>query len=238
MDIIDQYITQKEDQLYRKLATVTDPEIRQLVSDLNSLKRTKEILRQPEASVSLPLFQNGNGNSAASVPQMTQGDAAIAAIKRAGKPLHVDAILRALPDFGAKATKQTLVSVLLKDRRKRFVRTAPNTFDVRPSVVDNEVDTGTINSAVGIIRANSRSQLPAGFSLIESIKRLLPELNGEFSQPIVYDLLCKKYPDAAPFIQKASIAAMLGKLAERDLIEVTDKGYGSSPRKYRRKGVN
>jgi hypothetical protein len=236
MDIIDQYIAQKEDQLYRKLATVTDPEIRQLVSDLNTLKRTKEILRQSESpEQSLPLFQNGNGNSAASVPQMTQGDAAVAAIKRAGRPLHVDAILKALPDFGAKASKQVLVSVLLKDRRKRFVRTAPNTFDVRAS--DTETHNDSSSTGLGNGQSKSRSRLPAGFSLIESIKGLLPELKGEFSQPVVYELLCNKYPEAAPWIQKASIAAMLGKLAEREFIEVTDAGFGSNPRKYRRKGV-
>jgi hypothetical protein len=233
MDIIDQYITQKEDQLYRKLAAVTDPEIRQLVSDLNSLKRTKEILRQSmTAETRLPLFQAANGNGSTPAVAMTQGDAAVAAIKRAGGPLHVDAILRALPDFGAKATKQTLVSVLLKDRRNRFVRTAPNTFNVRSS----DSETGkAVNTALASVHANPRSRLPAGFSLIESIKGLLPELRGEFSQPVIYDMLCKKYPEAAPAIQRASIAAMLGKLAEREFIEVTDKGYGSSPRKYRRK---
>lgn len=237
MEVIDALISRVEAELLHKLASVSDPAIRQLVSDLNSLRRTKEMMRGAGPTRdALPLFQNGNGATVnAPTPQMTQGDAAVAAIKRAGRPLHVDAILKALPDFGAKASKQVLVSVLLKDRRKRFVRTAPNTFDVRLAETEPSI---AVNSALNSVPSNSRSQLPAGFSLIESIKGLLPELNGEFSQRVIYDLLCKKYPVAAPFIQRASIAAMLGKLAERGFIEVTDMGYGSSPRKYRRKGVD
>lgn len=72
-----------------------------------------------------------------------------------------------------------------------------------------------------------------GISLIGSIKSLLPQLNGaEFSQPIVYDKLVTLYPNAAPFIQRASIAATLTKLAKDGLIEETYPGRGNDPRRY------
>lgn len=82
--------------------------------------------------------------------------------------------------------------------------------------------------------SRKRNSLPKGFSLTESIIALLPEIEGEISQPVIYDKLVAKYPEVAPFIQRASIATTLGKLEGRGFLEVTDKGYGSQPRLYKR----
>ncbi len=54
----------------------------------------------------------------------------------AGRPLHIAAILQsAEKDFGLSLDRDSLSSAIVKQIRKgkRFVRTAPNTFGLKPS---------------------------------------------------------------------------------------------------------
>jgi len=54
----------------------------------------------------------------------------------AGRPLHVSEIIAAAEkDFGVSLERDSLSSALVKQIRKgkRFVRTAPNTFGLRPT---------------------------------------------------------------------------------------------------------
>jgi hypothetical protein len=218
MDILDQTIEQLERKLRKRLHVLNDRESLAIWDDIDHLKKTRQIV----ANASLVNFINvpvANGHTDAPV---TQGDAAIEIIKNAGRPLHVSEILREMPQYGIQTKKQNLVSILLKDRRKRFINKGGNTFDVHP-------------------HANGTSQKPKQnlpFSLTSSIVLLLPELRGEFGQPDIYKMLCAKYPESADRIQKASISTTLSNLVQRGLIEVTHKGYGSEPRKYRRREVS
>jgi hypothetical protein len=57
-------------------------------------------------------------------------------LAEAGQPLHISAIIeRAKSRFSQSLDRESLVSALTKrvKRRDRFVRSAPNTFGLRPS---------------------------------------------------------------------------------------------------------
>ena len=57
-------------------------------------------------------------------------------LAEAGQPLHISAIIeRAKSRFGQSLDRESLVSALTKrvKRKDRFVRSAPNTFGLRPS---------------------------------------------------------------------------------------------------------
>lgn len=63
--------------------------------------------------------------------RMSHMDMVYDILKRAGQPMHVDAIIPAIERrFGTKVDKESLVSALAKRvmRQDRFIKTAPNTF--------------------------------------------------------------------------------------------------------------
>lgn len=69
---------------------------------------------------------------------MTVPQATMRLLREAGRPMHADEIRRELEErgmtFSEKDPKATVVTALLRgERAGRFVRTAPNTFAVRPS---------------------------------------------------------------------------------------------------------
>lgn len=65
---------------------------------------------------------------------MSQLDRVEAVLGEAGAPLHVEAILEKVRErHGVALDRETIVSAITKNiaRGRRFVRTAPNTFDLR-----------------------------------------------------------------------------------------------------------
>lgn len=207
----------------------TDPKITTLLGDIKNIKATKEILRKqatPAGRATLfsptSISANGHGDAA----PMTQGDTAAEILRKAGRPMHISEILGEMQSYGiTPTTKINLNGILVKDRRKRFINKGKATFVLNPNARQ-----GTEN------RQKPLPGLPGGFSLTESLKALLLELKGEFGQPDIYRMLVSKYPEAAGRIHKASISSTLTRLVERNLIEVTEPGYGSQPRQYRTKG--
>jgi hypothetical protein len=239
MDILDQALERLERELYAALERSTDPKITSLLSDIKSVKATKEILgREAVPTIRGSLFAptsisktpqtvstNGNGHAAL----ITQGDAAVEIIRKAGRPVHISEIMAEFPKYGiTNAKKANLASILKKDRRNRFINRGQATFILNPHPrADAEQ------------KPRPQSGLPQGFSLIEAIKALLPELkHGEFSMPVIYQILTDRNPPhVAQRIQKASISTTLSVLKERGLIEVTHEGNGNDPRRYKVKDV-
>jgi hypothetical protein len=235
MDILDQALERLERELYAVLERSTDPKITSLLSDIKSVKATKEILSREAvptirgsffaptsiSSASQPMPTNGNGHA----PLMTQGDAAVEIIRKANRPVHISEIMAEFPKYGiTNAKKPNLASILIKDRRNRFINKGQATFILNPHPREDAEQ-----------KPRPQTGLPQGFSLIESIKALLPELNhAEFSMPVIYQILTERNPPhIAQRIQKASISTTLSVLTERGLIEVTHQGYGSEPRRYK-----
>lgn len=69
--------------------------------------------------------------------RLSQVDMACDILKKARAPLHVDDLLERIRSaFGVAVDRESLVSSLTKKiaRGDRFVRTAPNTFGLRPEV--------------------------------------------------------------------------------------------------------
>lgn len=228
MDILDQTLERMERELYAVLERSTDPKIASLLGDIKNIKATKEILsRQGAAPVRASLFNptvttNGHGG----VSPMTQGDAAAEILRKEGRPMHLSEILGQIGEYGiTPTTKVNLNGILVKDRRKRFINKGKATFVLNPNARQATES-----------KQKPLPGLPRGFSLTESIKALLPELKGEFGQPDIYRILRDGNPQAADRIQKPSISTTLTKLVKRGLIEVTEPGYGSQPRKYKVKG--
>jgi hypothetical protein len=128
-----------------------------------------------------------------------------------------------MPAYGFRGVKKVnMVSNMMKDRRKRFHNIGGNVYALRDSA--------------GAVKAESNGHAQQVlFSLTTAIKQLLPRLEGEFSQPVLYDLLRRQYPQAK--IQKPSISSTLRNLESRGEIEVTHPGFGPDPRKYVRKEV-
>ncbi|MDQ3686866.1 MAG: winged helix-turn-helix domain-containing protein [Acidobacteriota bacterium] len=233
MDVLDQTISQKERELDEYLARVDDPILRQLFSDISALRRTREIVAgmsrvmPAHSTPSHAASQNGHSSQ---VGALTQGDAAVEILRKAGRPMHLNEILKEVPRYGLNPKKTSFVSNLRKDRRQRFKIMGGNVFALieghnthSPSAVKKPSTSGSGNKLTRM-----------GFSLVGSIKEVLPTLNGEFSQPIVVNKLRERFPEAAPLIQKSSVSTTLRKLAESGLIEVTHQGIGSDPRRYRR----
>jgi hypothetical protein len=224
MNTIEQILGHKERELEDYLARVDDPTLRQLLSDIATLRRAKELLANaPQGTPSQATRQNGHH---ATVNIMSQGDATVELLNKAGHPLGVDDVLKEMPKFGLDVKKDNLISALRKDRKKRF------------SIINNVVSLRGAKGANSHSAANGGPALARmGFSLTGSIKELLPQLHGEFSQPIVYKLLRERHPEVAGLIQKASVATTLRKLQDLGLIEMTYKGYGSEPRRYKKKAT-
>lgn len=222
MDILEQALKHKRTALEERLELIGDPIIKQLLADISTIQRTKEILKDAkldgvtsDTPITAPtVVPNSNGN-------ITQGDAVYEILKKRGQAMHVSDIFREVQKYGITTTKTSLSSIVAKDRRKRFVNTGNNTFKINPKF------NGTGD-------ANAVSRLPPDFSLIGSIKELLTTFEGEFSQPIVYQKLVEKFPNVASSIQRPSVSTTLRKLVEDGLIEVTFEGFGSDPKRYRR----
>lgn len=234
MDILDQALERLERELYAALERSTDPKITSLLSDIKSVKATKAILTReavptirgslfaPTSISSTPqnLSTNGNGHA----PVMTQGDAAVEIIRKANRPVHISEIMAEFPKYGiTDAKKANLGSILIKDRRNRFINKGQATFVLNPHPREDAEQ-----------KQRTQAGFPAGFVLVESIKKLLPELKGrEFGQPDIYKILTERHPEAADRIKKASVAQVLGTLKDKGLIGITYLGHGSEPRRYR-----
>lgn len=68
-------------------------------------------------------------------PRLSQVDMAYDILRKAGLPLHISELLdRIAATFGVRVDRESLVSSLTKKiaRGDRFVRTAANTFSLRP----------------------------------------------------------------------------------------------------------
>jgi hypothetical protein len=234
MDILDQTLERMEQELYAILERSSDHRITTLLGDIKSIKATKQILLRQTApiptapgSLFAPTSISGgiSGNGQASPSPMTQGDAAVEIITKAGHPLHINKILEEMPKYGINTTKVNLKSNLEKDRRKRFRNRGQATFDLNPNGRE-----ATENKQ----KPPSRPQ--RGFPMKESILAVLPEIKGEISQPTVYNLLVNRHPQQADRIQKASVSTTLAALEQQGVLEITHKGFGSDPRRYRMKG--
>jgi|GEM_PF-4480373 len=230
MNTIEQILTHKERELEDYLARLEDPTLRQLLSDIASLKRAKELLASASpAAPSHAAGQNGHSpTSATPTTVISQGDATEEILRKAGKSLSVEDVLKEFSQYGMTPQRENLISALRKDRRKRF-----SVINGVVSFRGNQAPPSNGHSATSLPNASTSALARMGFSLIGSIKELLPQLNGEFSQPIVYKMLRERNPEVASLIQKASVATTLRKLQEDGLIEVTYKGFGSEPRRYK-----
>jgi hypothetical protein len=228
---IERLLADKERELEVYISGLNDPRLRELLSDLAAIRRTNALAVNSEqgapaqvaplkVTTSPVVNQNGHQPPTAT---LTQGDAVVEILRKAGRPLHINDIAKEMPSFGLNPKKQNLVSIIVKDRKDRFTKKGGNVFALRPGYVSSQPS--PTNGSSPFARA--------GFSLIGSVMALLPQLHAEFSQPVVYNMLRERHPEVAEHIQKASVATTLTKLAERGLIEVTDKGFGSEPRKYK-----
>jgi hypothetical protein len=229
MNIIEQTLNLRERELEEYLSRLADPHLRQLLADITALRRTRDIVAAMPQSQSAPLqvasqkpasSQNGHHTQSAA---MSQGDATEDIIRKAGHEVSIDDVMKELTQRGIKAKKDSFIATLRKDRRKRF-RVIGGKAYLR-SAGSKTPTSGT--------NGNRESLASMGFSLMGSIRELLPQLRGEFSQPIIYKTLLEKYPHMAKHIQKASVATTLRKLSDDGAIEVTHKGFGSDPRRYR-----
>jgi len=75
------------------------------------------------------------GNKASRKSRLSQVDMAYDVLKKARAPLHVSDLLnRIQSSFGVRVDRESLVSSLAKKiaSGKRFMRTEPNTFGLRP----------------------------------------------------------------------------------------------------------
>lgn len=238
MDKIDLKLTQKERELEEYLSGLSDPTLRHILADINALRRAKELVADtPEESPAPAVTQKASRSSRpspmAQTGTLTIGDAVVSILEKAGHPVHVNDIMRELATRYAlhPKNKASLTSLIRKDRQKRFTSKGGGAWDLR-----EKRGTKPVDKAAAHARGNGASPFNrAGFSLIGSIKELLPHLSGEFSQPVVYNKLRERHPEVAEHIQKASVATTLRKLQEDGLLEVTYPGYGSEPRRYKRK---
>jgi hypothetical protein len=230
MVTIEQTLVLKERELEEYLSRLDDPHLRQLLSELTVLRSASEIVARmsqgtPMQVVNETVSRNGSQNGHQSlIGSRSQGDATEEILRKAGGAVSIDGILKELSQRGIKAKKDSFIATLRKDRRKRF------------SVIGGNAllrgESGTSSSTNG----SGKSLASMGFSLMGSIKELLPQLRGEFSQPIIYKMLLEKYPHMAKHIQKASVATTLRKLSDDGVIEITHQGFGSDPRRYKNKG--
>lgn len=93
-------------------------------ASLDAQLRAVRRLRQDQASTPIP-FEKG----------LSQVDMAYSILKQAGSPLHVsDLLARIHASFSVSVDRESLVSSLSKKvaRGDRFLRTAKNTFALRP----------------------------------------------------------------------------------------------------------
>jgi len=233
MNIIEHTLSQKERELDEYLLNINDPHLRQLLSDITALRRVSGIIANMPQEQAAPLQTQGaplqeatsqNGHHAQTV-SMSQGDATEDILRKAGHEVSIDEVMKELSRRGIKAKKDSFVATLRKDRKKRFRVIGGNAYLRSAS---GKHPTSGANS-------NRESLASLGFSLMGSIRELLPQIRGEFSQPVIYKMLLEKYPHMAKHIQKASIATTLRKLSDDDVIEVTHQGFGSDPRRYRNK---
>jgi hypothetical protein len=163
------------------------------------------------------------------------GDAVERILRNADAPMHWKDISSAIAKLGLRPSRQTLTSGLVRDSRKRFVRGERGMFSLASQSTPRQ---GSLIEAVPR-RASSNGyhgKLPEGFSLIQAVTSLLPELHGDISQPVVFNELRARYPEAAHGIQKASIATTLTVLTKRNVLKVVGQGYGSHPKIYRKVG--
>lgn len=94
-------------------------------TSLEAQLRAVRRLRHPEASLARPPRRKG----------LSQVDMAFDILKKARAPLHVSEILARIQSrFGLAVDRESLVSSLTKKvaRQDRFLRTAKNTFSLRP----------------------------------------------------------------------------------------------------------
>lgn len=230
---IEDAIRQKEKDLWEFLATIKMPTLDKILSDLQTLKRSQNILREMDVEVSAPpvIEKVGDNKPETAAPispkqYATMGDAAVGMIKQAGKPMSLKDLHTGVLQLGfTPKTRTSFRSLLDKDRRARFEM-------LGGGMVGLSATAGDAVEASGGDAPKRRTLAEFGFSLKQSIIDLLPQLHGEFSQPIIYTKLCELNPEVAPYIQKASISATLTVLVKDGVIRETFKGLGSDPRRY------
>ena len=232
MDILDQTLERLERELYAHLERSTDHKVVTLLGDIRSIRATKDILRRQNAPnvtegrvFGTGLFDAKLETNGHNQTPITQGDAAVEILTKAGHPLHINKILEDMPKYGIITTKVNLKSNLEKDRRKRFHNKGRAVFEINPNGRQSTEN-----------KQKSLSRPQRGFPLKESIMEILPEIKGEISQPIVYRMLVDRHPKDAHRIQKASVSTTLSSLEQHGVIEITHQGFGSDPRRYRMKG--
>ena len=232
---IDDAIIQKENELEAFLVSLNNPSINQLTADLKSLRRSREILASLNNGHS-PSQETNNveqvivdkdeikeQNLTRFYTPLTVGDAVAELLKESNKPLPLSYLYDEVVKLGLTPSRKSFRALLTKDRRKRFAALDNGLFKLNDNAVKNPASSNGVGN-------NILASL--GFSLKGAILELLPELKGEFSRPEVSNLLAERYPQVAPYIQKASVSTTLQVLVKEGLIRETYKGYGSDPKRY------
>ncbi len=225
---INDAIANKEHELFCFLAKIRMPALDKIMADLNALRTTKAILAEMERQSRNPVNAVAAPSEDVSVtkPEMpaepygTMGDAAARILWEAGKAMTIKDIYAGVQASGFDPNRKSFRSLLAKDRRGRFTMLGGGKVK--------------LSDGVETSRPTERRRVLAehGFSLKNSVIDLLPELQGEFSQPIIYKRLRELNPDIAEHIQKASVSATLQSLVKDGLIRETYEGQGSDPKRY------
>lgn len=102
------------------------------------LLETMEVALEAQVRAVRKLRRGGATKAREASPRRSRSQVSIVEdlLREAGHPLHISAIIeQAMTRFAQKLDRESLVSALTKRvlRQDRFVRTAPNTFALRPS---------------------------------------------------------------------------------------------------------
>lgn len=234
MDVLDKTLMRLEKEVWEILPTLDHPRLKELLADISSIKRTKEIV----GVVAIPdRFPNKDG--------LTRGTAIYDILRRAPGQMHVKQIVTELATYGFDVSVHSAVGIMKKDQRNRFKAMGKSYFDLADrSASPSDLSLAEFrfqNQFQGISNGNGKSQgLIKSFHTIEelgmTIKKaiilILDGLDGEITQQDVYAKLVERFPQAAEKFRRTTVSVTLNKLAKDGVLDEVYEGYGRYPKRY------
>jgi hypothetical protein len=227
-----------ERELWAHLKTLKDAKLSHLIAAIDHVRHIRALgLSASEDKVEQkPPSLSPDVTSISSTPKvpLTRGDAAVLILQHAGIPLHADEIVEAMKQYDFETSRARLAWVLNHDQWGRFINIGNNVFKLDAAALA-AMATEYVREWPLRQRKTPRVKALKG-SLKQAVVDAIATVEGEFDQPMIYELVRQQHPEAAMHIQRTSVSVTLSNLANKEkVIEVVSVGGGRVPKTYRKK---
>lgn len=234
MDALNRKLEELKLQVWVLLPEIDDPRLIHLLSKIDHLEKTKEILGvEMEAAgvyrASVEPESRPIPTRALALDGMTRGSAMVEILRKSPSGMHVNHIVEDLKaNYSFDVSRRSAIGIMKGDTQERFKSLGRGYYAISDVYLQK-------------IRTNGNGYVPRpafkrikglDITLRQAVLNVIRGIEGEFSQPDVYDLLIKTFPKAKDSILKETVSVTLNNMKKSKLLDESFAGRGRYPKLY------